>query len=71
VTFLKVLDSGALEALQEIRHTIMCQWTLQHDSSHGYRIQEIAHFSKYYTPGLKTCKGDPSTIRLLYASLVY
>lgn len=71
MAFLKVLDSAALEALWEIRHTIICQWTLQHDSSHGYRAQEIAHFSKHCNLCLKTCKGDPSTIRLLYASLAY
>lgn len=40
MAFLKVLSSAALEALQEIRHTIICQWTLQHDSSHGYRTQD-------------------------------
>lgn len=40
MAFLKGLSSAALEALQEIRHTIICQWISQHDSSHGYRTQD-------------------------------
>lgn len=40
VAILKVPSSTALEALWEIRHTIIYQWTLQHDSSHGYGTQD-------------------------------
>lgn len=68
MTFPKGLDSVALEALEEIRHTIICQWTLQHDSSHGSWTPERAHFHKHCSLCPKTCKGDPSTIRLLYAT---